>query len=213
MAFDWRALLGTVAPGIATALGGPLAGMAVQAIGAAFGMDPGATQETVAAKLAGATPADMLALKQAEEKFQVDMRALEIDLEKTVIRADVDDRASARAREVSVRDWIPGLLAMLITAGFFGVLTYMLRFGLSKDGGGEALLVMLGSLGTAWISVVAYYFGSSAGSERKTATIANMAQKERQECRAGLNPGPWLRAAGPLAILVSLRLQNAGNRV
>jgi hypothetical protein len=46
MLFDWKSVVGTVAPGIATALGGPLAGMAVSTLAKALGVE--ATEEAVA---------------------------------------------------------------------------------------------------------------------------------------------------------------------
>ena len=45
--------------------------------------------------------------------------------------------------------------------------------------GNEALLTMLGSLGTGFTMVLAYYFGSSAGSEVKNSIIAAMTGKSR----------------------------------
>lgn len=166
-------LVRTVAPSLASAVGGPLAGMAVRTISEALLGKPDGTEDELAQAAAKATPEQLLALKKAEQDFAVKMRELDIDLE----RIANADRDSARAREVKTRDWTPRLLAGLITAGYFGALFYMLRNGLPQHGGSEAMLVMLGTLGTAWGGVVAYYFGSSAGSKAKDEAMNRMTSK------------------------------------
>ncbi len=166
-------LVRTVAPSLASAVGGPLAGMAVRTISEALLGKPDGTEDELAQAAAKATPEQLLALKKAEQDFAVKMRELDIDLE----RIANADRDSARNREVKTRDWTPRLLAGLITAGYFGALFYMLRNGLPQHGGSEAMLVMLGTLGTAWGGVVAYYFGSSAGSKAKDETMSRMSSR------------------------------------
>lgn len=156
-------LVRTVAPSIASAVGGPLAGMATRAISEALLGKPDGSEQELTEAAARATPEQLLALKQAEQDFAVKMRELDIDLE----RIASEDRSSARNREVATRDWTPRVLAGLVTGGYFGVLFYMLRNGLPQHGGSEAMLVMLGTLGTAWGGIMAYYFGSSAGSKAK----------------------------------------------
>jgi hypothetical protein len=73
--------------------------------------------------------------------------------------------------QAQTNDWIPRVLALMITVGFFGILVWMLVKGMPSTGT-EALLMMLGALGTAWTGVVNFYYGSSAGSKAKTDVMA-----------------------------------------
>lgn len=158
-----KSVLATVAPLLGTAIGGPFGGLAGSLLSKALGTtDPKAME----AAITSTDPDILVKLKQADTDFQTQMKALQISEEKLTF----DDIANARNRETQVKDSTPMILAIGITVGFFGVLGYMLAVGKPKEGG-DALLVMLGSLGTAWAGVVTYYFGSSAGSAQKTATI------------------------------------------
>lgn len=161
-------LIGSVAPTIATALGGPVAGLAVKAIsGALFGHDS-ATEDEIRTVLANPTGDQLAALKKIDADFAVQMKALDIDLE----RIAAGDRASARDMQKETKDWIPRALAVSVTVGFFAILLYMLIYGLPTTGN-EALLLLLGALQTAWGGIIAFYFGSSSGSQQKDKMIYN----------------------------------------
>jgi hypothetical protein len=56
----------------------------------------------------------------------------------------------------------------MVTLGFFGILTGMMSGRVTSS---EALMIMLGSLGTAWTGIIAFYFGSSASSQNKDALL------------------------------------------
>jgi hypothetical protein len=160
---DWKDVVGAVAPGLAAALGGPLAGAAVAALSAKLLGREDATVDDVAAAVTAGGPDALLAIRQADQAFSTRMRELDIDVEKL----HQADRSDARDREVKTGDhWTPRALAAAVTLGFFGVLAWLLAAGMPERGS-EALLVMLGALGGAWGTIVAYYFGSSAGSARK----------------------------------------------
>jgi hypothetical protein len=167
---DW---LKKIAPTAATLLGGPLAGLAVELLGPALGLKDATVQSVKDSLTAGNLSGDQLAaIKQAELALVARCKELDIDLEKV----HASDRDSARRREMEVKDYVPGILAGIITVGFFGVLGFMLSNSLPETGR-DALLVMLGALGGAWGSVVAYYFGSSSGSNSKNALIEKLTSK------------------------------------
>lgn len=162
-------ILRTVAPTVALAVGGPFGPIASAAIAAVLGTPPGDDKAAEAALL-NATPDQLLALKKAENDFQVQMKQLGIQEETLVY----DDIANARQREIAVRDNTPKVLAYGVTIGFFGALGYLLVHG-TPPTGGEAFLLMLGSLGTAWAGIMGYFFGSSAGSAAKTDALNKIA--------------------------------------
>ena len=171
MNFDWKGALGNLAPMLATALGGPLAGGAVAAITAALGLGPNASDAEIAKTLATASPETLRLLKQAELDFSARMAELGFKSEADLAKIEADDRASARQREVERQDWTPRILAYLVTGGFFSMLG-MLFFAVTPDGSKEPVFILLGSLGTAWTQIIAYYFGSTAGGQKKSELLA-----------------------------------------
>ena len=161
-------LLGQVAPTLATALGGPMAGLAVKTLSnVLLGHEEG-TEDDLGKALSGATPEQLANIKQIDADFKTRMKELDIDLE----RISAGDRDSARKMQMETKDWVPKVLALAITIGFFGILVWMLVNGMPPSGT-EALLMMLGALGTAWTGVVNFYYGSSAGSKAKTDALAS----------------------------------------
>jgi len=158
---DW---LESIAPTIAAALGGPLAGLAVEAVSKAIGIDPKDVTKAIAD---GKLSADQIALiKQAEIALAAKAQELGLDF----ARLAVDDRVSARDMQSKTNSWIPGAMAIVVTLGFFGILIGLMTQQFKTS---EALMIMLGSLGTAWTGIIAFYFGSSASSQTKDEMIHN----------------------------------------
>lgn len=136
------ALLSAVAPTIAKMIGTKLENVAQTKIKEALGVDiiPDAMSSE-----------DLDKLKKAEDEMLLELYKL-----------DVMDRDSAR--KLALNDNTPRVLAYLITFGFFGML---LVINFLPEANQSILNIMIGSLGTAWVSIVNYYFGSSLGSRNK----------------------------------------------
>ena len=152
---DW---LAQIAPTIATALGGPLAGMAVSAVSKAIGCTPEEVQNVISNNKLDAT--QVAALQQAELELKKQAQAMNLDFAKLAN----DDRKSARDMQATTRSIIPPVLALVVTVGFFGILIGLMTKTFATS---DALMMMLGSLGTAWTGIISFFFGSSASSQAK----------------------------------------------
>ncbi len=148
-----------IAPTIATCLGGPLAGLAVTALSKLFGVAPDQVQSMINDNKLSAD--QIAAVQQEEIRFKEQTQALGLNFEQLA----VEDRKSARDMQTTTQSIIPPLLSILVTAGFFGILAYLMVT--PADTANTPLMIMLGSLGTAWTGIIAFYFGSSAGSRAK----------------------------------------------
>lgn len=172
---DLRTIVKAVAPALATALGGPLAGSAVRVLSEQFLGTADGTSEQVAAALSVATPAQIVELRRLDHDFNKALIDAGIKLEELA----AGDRANARAREAQVRDWVPGGLAALVVVGFGWALHRLLSGVAPPSESRDVLFMMLGALASALAQVLAYYFGSSSGSREKTGAL------ERFAARAG----------------------------
>ena len=154
-----------IAPTIATCLGGPLAGLAVTALSKLFGVAPDQVQFMINDNKLSAD--QIAAVQQEEIRFKEQTQALGLNFEQLA----VEDRKSARDMQTTTQSIIPPLLSILVTIGFFGILAYLMVT--PADTANTPLMIMLGSLGTAWTGIIAFYFGSSAGSQKKDAMLYN----------------------------------------
>ena len=148
-----------VAPTIATALGGPLAGLAVEAVSKALGVSG---DEAKSMLDEGKMSADQIAqVKVAEIELQKQAQALGLNFEQLAVA----DRSSAREMKVATKSLLVPTLAIIIVVSFIGVVVGTMM-GLSHIESAMAG-TLVGYLSAKAEQVVAFYFGSSAGSQRK----------------------------------------------
>lgn len=161
---DW---LLKIAPTVASALGGPLAGIAVQAIGSALGWQD-ATKDKVTDLLQSGnlTGEQMAAIKVAE----LELKKHESDNGFRFAELEIRDRESARAREMATKDNVNKVLAYTVVGAFLAMVGASLLGWAKVDSALAGTLV--GYLSAKAEQVLAYYFGSSKSSDRKTDLLA-----------------------------------------
>jgi hypothetical protein len=175
---DWKKIVGAVAPSLAAALGGPLAGVAVKTIATQILGKPEALEEEVEAAVLGADPQTLIKLREIDIDFKKKMADAGIKLEELA----TSDRGNARDREVKSGDsWTPRILATVVVGGFLWCVYAVLAGYVSglKDPLVATLVgTMIGYTSAKADQVVSYYFGSSASSKAKDDTLAHIAKME-----------------------------------
>ena len=140
-----------IAPSIATALGSPLAGMAVSALAERFGVEDEVEAVTKAIK---ADPEAAMKLKQ-----------LELDKFKAVLA----DKDSARNREATIatsekapliNKLVSPVLALIVVVAWVGIQYTLLNTTVPQEMR-EFVARVLGTLDGALMVILSYYFGAS----------------------------------------------------
>jgi len=165
MDFDWKGTLAKVAPAIATAIGGPFAGVATKIAADALGIE--ATPEALEQAVMSGDPDILLKLKQANHDFLLKMR--ELDIRESQL--EYSDRQDAREREEKLGGSFVTALGSLILIGFFAMVYYVLSGGAVVDSVLAGTLI--GYVSAKAEQVTSYFYGSSRGSKEKTKAMAD----------------------------------------
>lgn len=162
-------LLATLLPWLFSALKTPLAQTAIDHVAEKLGIST-KTVEGINGFLQGATPEDLLKAKEADQSFQLEMKRLGIQEIYQLEQLEVQDRSSARDREVKTGDNTTRILAGLYTVGYFFILLVAIFYEF-PPANKDTLNALFGMLSAAQLSIISYYFGSSKGSADKTDSL------------------------------------------
>jgi hypothetical protein len=170
---SWKKVLGSVAPTIATALGGPLAGMATKAItGAIFPgeeIDPQDIDKRIE-QAVNENPDILLKVKEVENEFKARMKELDVD----VVKIHAGDRDSARKLAIA-RGLMPQMtLAAVYVLAFATILITVFTGELElSEQQANIANILLGILSAGLLQIMNFFFGSSSGSKEKTAKMVS----------------------------------------
>ena len=158
---SWKETLGAIAPTLATALGGPLAGAATKFLANELLGNENADIADIEQTILGASSQDLAKIKELDQQFKIGMKKLDID----VFALEVQDRDSARTNHK--HSSTPTVLVYMLTA-LIAIVTYLLFNAEVPESNENNLYMLLGALTTAWIQSISYWTGTTRSSADKT---------------------------------------------
>jgi hypothetical protein len=166
----WTEALNVVeklAPTIGACVGGPLVGGALTALENVFGLTPQPSSSTddrqgaIAAAISGATPEQLAAMRAKDQDYALGLAQAGFKDTETLASLKVQDTVSARDMQTANKSAVPAWLTFVITVGFFGLLIGL--FCVPVPDASKALIYSAtGTLGTVWLVVVHFWFGSTS---------------------------------------------------
>ena len=145
-------ILGSLAPTLGAAIGGPLGGQAGQILSSVLGVAN--NPKTLEQAMQNITAEQMVELKIAEKEFETRMAELNVD----VFALETEDRQDARSK--FSKDWTPRILGVMTIMGFFGYIGMITLFPID-DASDDVVMLIIGSLTGIASAVISFYFGSS----------------------------------------------------
>ena len=161
-------IIRTVAPWLASAVMGPLGGMAVKFIADKIGIEA-QTAEDLSNAIQGMSPDKLAELKLADKELEVRLKELGFKNQEELYKAEVADRTSARTLFATGNKLI-GWISVLTILGFFAASGFVLKGGLKGLDPEELIVVgsVIGYLAAYTQQIYNYFFGSSSSSDKKT---------------------------------------------
>lgn len=99
------------------------------------------------------------------------------------------------------------VLALITSAGFFGCLFWMLKFGFPVENK-DALNSLLGVLTTIWTLQMNWFFGSSSSTKAKDDTISDIAKAVPVVSGTGGSSGAGINIPGAESVKVETKEGN-----
>lgn len=165
---NWKDTLGKIAPLAGGMIGGPWGALAGKAIGEVFGHkgEKPPTEREMSEYISKATPEQLVQLKTIDSNLEIRLEELGVKREELIY----DDKKNARVTHKDSN--MPAMLAFILTIGFFGLLVALLFVEHIPKENMAILNIMLGSLGTCWLSAMQYFFGTSKSSSDKNKMLS-----------------------------------------
>ena len=162
-----------IAPTVASALGGPLAGIAVTALSKALGVAPHEVNDVIQSNKLTADQIAQVKLAEIELKQQEETLGLKF------AELETQDRVSARNMQIAQPSKLVPFIAILVITSFI-VTTICTLAGWTHA---DSVLAgtLIGYLSAKAEQVISFYFGSSHGSQQKDKMIFNSTPIQSEE--------------------------------